>query len=110
MLLRLVLAFTSTKGISFVLLGLVLAGALVLSLCGGGIDRAELIIAKNIAGEMGIIPLRFNGDQVKFTEDTMSLADYASLRPIDSSMNDDGITPRPTEDYSPFEHYSSSIQ
>lgn len=86
------------------------SGALVLGLSEDGIDRAELIIAKNRAGEMGIIPLRFNGDQVRFTEDTMSLADYASLRPIDSSMNDDGITPRPTEDYSPFEHYSSSIQ
>ena len=38
---------------------------------------AELIIAKNRAGEMGVIPLYFNGDLVKFTEATESLCDYA---------------------------------
>lgn len=59
--------------------------------------------ALNRAGEMGIIPLRFNGDQVRFIEDRMSLADYASLKPIESKMNIDNITPRPTEGYPPFD-------
>lgn len=39
-------------------------------------DLAELIISKNRAGEMGKIDLSFNGDQVKFTENRESLADY----------------------------------
>ncbi len=54
-----------------------------------GDDHAELLISKNRSGEMGIIPLRFNGEQVRFTEDNMSLADYAALRPVESRMNED---------------------
>ena len=74
----------------------------LLGLSEDGLDRAELIIAKNRAGEMGIIPLRFNGDQVRFTEDSMSLGDYASLGPIESGINDD-VTPSPSEGFSPFD-------
>ena len=79
----------------------------LLGLSEDGIDRAELIIAKNRAGEMGIIPLRFNGDQVRFTEDTMSLADYASAMPVQPTMNLNDITPTHSEDYSPFDHFST---
>ena len=75
----------------------------LLGLSEDGIDRAELIIAKNRAGEMGIIPLRFDGDQVRFTEDTMSLADYASAMPVQSTRNSNDITAMHTEDYSPFD-------
>ena len=53
-----------------------------------GDDHAELLISKNRSGEMGVIPLRFNGDQVRFTEDNMSLADYAAMRPVESRMNE----------------------
>jgi replicative DNA helicase len=41
-------------------------------------DVAELIIAKNRSGEMGIINLTFNGDLVKFEESRESLSDYAA--------------------------------
>ena len=75
----------------------------LLGLSEDGIDRAELIIAKNRSGGMGIIPLRFNGDQVMFTEDTMSLADYASAMPVQSTRNSNDITAMHTEDYSPFD-------
>ena len=40
-------------------------------------DMAELVIAKNRSGEMGVINLVFNGDLVKFTESNESLAEYA---------------------------------
>ena len=43
-------------------------------------DFAELIIAKNRSGEMGVINLKFNGDLVKFTERNDSLADYAKKK------------------------------
>ena len=79
----------------------------LLGLSEDGIDRAELIIAKNRAGEMGIIPLRFNGDQVRFKEDTGSLSDYASAVPVESAMNSYDITPRPSEGYSPFDHFEN---
>ena len=39
-------------------------------------NLAELIIAKNRAGETGIINLTFNGDIVKFTESSESLYEY----------------------------------
>lgn len=61
------------------------------------VDRVELIIAKNRAGEMGIIPLRFNGDQVRFIEETMSLVDFASSQLIESQMNTNDITPEALE-------------
>ena len=56
-----------------------------------GDDHAELLIAKNRSGEMGIIPLRFNGDFIRFTEDDMSLAEYAAIKPL------------PSDGYSPFD-------
>ena len=37
---------------------------------------AELVIAKNRSGEMGVISLSFNGDLVKFSESTDTLSDY----------------------------------
>lgn len=80
----------------------------LLGLSEDGIDRAELIIAKNRAGEMGIIPLRFNGDQVTFTEDTMSLSDYASAVIVESAINSNDITPSPAEGYSPFNNFESA--
>ena len=40
-------------------------------------DDAELLIAKNRAGRLGEIDMRFIGDQVLFVEDTRSLADLA---------------------------------
>ncbi len=72
-----------------------------------GDDQAELLIAKNRSGEMGIIPLRFDGDFVRFTEDRMSLADYAAIKSVESKMNTADITPMPTEGYSPFDHFES---
>ena len=59
----------------------------LLGLSESGDDNAELIIAKNRAGEMGIIPLRFNGDFVRFTEDNASIAEYATATIIESRMN-----------------------
>ena len=79
----------------------------LLGLSEDGIDRAELIIAKNRAGEIGIIPLRFNGDKVRFNEDTMSLSDYASTAPVQSAMSAYDITPEPSDGYSPFDHFES---
>ena len=79
----------------------------LLGLSEDGIDRAELIIAKNRAGEIGIIPLRFNGDKVRFNEDTMSLSDYASTAPVQSAMSAYDITPDPSDGYSPFDHFES---
>ena len=75
-----------------------------------GDDQAELLIAKNRSGEMGIIPLRFNGDYVRFTEDRMSLADYAAIKSVESKMNTTDITPMPAEGYSPFDHFESEQQ
>ena len=63
-------------------------------------DLAELIIAKNRAGEMAVIPLHFNGDMVRFTEAGESLADYAARQPIPSAINAVDVTPAPG--YEPF--------
>ena len=49
----------------------------LLGLSEGPADIAELVIAKNRSGEMGVINLAFNGDLVKFTESNGSLAEYA---------------------------------
>lgn len=49
----------------------------LLGLTEGPEDIAELIIAKNRSGEMGIINLSFNGDLVKFIETNESLSDFA---------------------------------
>lgn len=51
-------------------------------------DLAELVIAKNRSGEMGVINLKFDGERTKFTESGESLADYAARVP--------------SSDYSPF--------
>jgi len=40
-------------------------------------DQAELIIEKNRSGETAIIKMTFNGDQVKFTDNAVSLQSYA---------------------------------
>ena len=44
-------------------------------------DMAELVIAKNRSGEMGIINLTFNGDLVKFSETSESLSSIAASAP-----------------------------
>ena len=44
-------------------------------------DLAELVIAKNRSGEMGVINLAFHGDVVKFTEANESLSAYAESAP-----------------------------
>ena len=44
-------------------------------------DMAELVIAKNRSGEMGIINLTFNGDLVKFSEASESLSSIAVSAP-----------------------------
>ena len=75
-----------------------------------GDDNAELLIAKNRAGEMGIIPLRFNGDFVRFTEDNSTLAAYANAKPIASVINSYDVTPMPSEGYSPFDHFESRLE
>lgn len=49
----------------------------LLGLSEGPADEAELVIAKNRSGEMGVINLMFHGDVVKFTEATESLSAYA---------------------------------
>ena len=41
-------------------------------------DQAELIIEKNRSGETAIIKMTFNGDQVKFTDNSVSLQSYAA--------------------------------
>ena len=49
----------------------------LLGLSEGPADEAELVIAKNRSGEMGVINLMFHGDVVKFTEASESLSAYA---------------------------------
>lgn len=73
----------------------------LLGLTENGIDHAELIIAKNRSGEMGVINLYFNGDLVKFKESSESLADYAA-RIISYEM---GTTSSYAgEEHEPFEY------
>lgn len=71
----------------------------LLGLAEDSADHAELIIAKNRAGEMGVINLYFNGDLVKFTETSESLSEYAA-RMIPSAMNPLDISPN--MGYTPF--------
>ena len=71
----------------------------LLGLAEDSADHAELIIAKNRAGEMGVINLYFNGDLVKFTETSESLSEYAA-RMIPSAMNSVDVSP--STGYSPF--------
>jgi replicative DNA helicase len=80
----------------------------LLGLSESGDDLAELIIAKNRAGEMAVIPLHFNGDQVRFTETGESLSDYASRVPIPSAANVESpvdISPSPGYEPYNFEKY-----
>ncbi len=51
----------------------------LLGLSEGNEDEAELIIEKNRSGETAIIKMTFNGDQVKFTDDAVSLQCYADV-------------------------------
>ena len=53
----------------------------LLGLSEGPADEAELVIAKNRSGEMGVINLMFHGDVVKFTEAAESLSAYAGSAP-----------------------------
>ena len=53
----------------------------LLGLSEGPVDIAELVIAKNRSGEMGVINLNFNGDLVKFTETNESLSSIAEAMP-----------------------------
>lgn len=62
--------------------------------------QAELIIAKNRAGEMTVIPLRFNGDQVKFTEASESVPVYAEATSVHNASNASRFL---DGDYSPFD-------
>ena len=73
----------------------------LLGLSEDGVDRAELIIAKNRAGEMGIINLRFNGNLVKFVEEGQGLDHYATQEPVPSAINVSDIEPEPT--YTPYD-------
>ncbi len=80
----------------------------LLGLSESGDDLAELIIAKNRAGEMAVIPLHFNGDQVRFTETGESLSDYATRVPIPSAVNvesPEDISPSPGNEPYNFEKY-----
>ena len=79
----------------------------LLGLSEDGVDRAELIIAKNRAGEMGIINLKFNGDLVMFSEDNGSLSDYAARMPIPSAANS-VIDIEPSAGYAPYDFDGSS--
>ena len=47
----------------------------------GSLESAELVIAKNRAGEMGVINLTFHGEVVKFSDATESLSAYADSAP-----------------------------
>ena len=69
---------------------------------------AELIIAKNRAGEMAIIPLQFNGDRVKFVEASQSLTAYAA-QPIPSAANAPSpVDITPTPGYTPYDFDQST--
>ena len=54
----------------------------LLGLSEGPEDIAELIIAKNRSGEMGVVSLSFNGDLVKFSEKIESLSSVAAAAPV----------------------------
>ena len=66
-------------------------------------EEAELIIAKNRAGEMAILPMTFNGDLTKFSEASSfpePLADPAkSTSPPKSSSP---LPPPPPDAFDPF--------
>jgi replicative DNA helicase len=64
---------------------------------------AELIIEKNRAGEAAVIQLNFNGSLTKFTEESQSLAAYAT-QPIPSSANNPSpVDISPTPGYAPYD-------
>lgn len=56
------------------------------------LSEAEILIAKNRSGQVGSIPMRYNGDLVRFED----------ARPFiyDSAMNDN-VVPKRKEDYNP---------
>ena len=62
----------------------------LLGLSESPVDIAELVIAKNRSGEMGVINLNFNGDLVKFTEANESLSSIAETTPY-APMQPQGI-------------------
>ena len=70
------------------------------------VDMAELVIAKNRSGEMGVINLTFNGDLVKFTESNESLADYAGKTVDDSHpVQQDNWVYGTISGYNPFDSF-----
>ena len=70
------------------------------------VDVAELVIAKNRSGEMGVINLTFNGDLVKFTESNESLADYAGKTVDDSHpVQRDNWVYGTISGYNPFDSF-----
>jgi len=64
----------------------------LLGLGEGPADGAELVIAKNRSGEMGVIPLSFNGDLVKFEESRESLSEYAGRAPVQAPSSWDRVS------------------
>ena len=73
------------------------------------IEMAELVIAKNRSGEMGVINLRFSGDSVKFSETGASLAEYAQeatprVHPRSGETDWDRVN-ETVGSYNPFENF-----
>lgn len=69
------------------------------------LSEAEIIIAKNRSGQVGSIPMRYNGDLVRFED----------ARPLlyESAMNADIPVPPPTQDpapasYNPLEEFAQN--
>lgn len=84
----------------------------LLGLSESPVDVAELVIAKNRSGEMGIINLVFNGDLVKFTEESESLSRIAAEKPpVQKQQQDKSAGKRVNEtvgSYNPFEAFEKS--
>lgn len=81
----------------------------LLGLTEGPADVAELVVAKNRSGEMGVVNLTYNGDLVKFSEAGESLSDYAektaSAPPKPKDRKAWVPAPDPSEPYDPFAHF-----
>ena len=78
-------------------------------------DYAELIIEKNRSGETAIIKMTFNGDQVKFTDNAVSLQSYADA--IAEKQKSAPTTPASWDmvsgivgSYNPFDTYEGNQQ
>ena len=84
----------------------------LLGLSESPVDVAELVIAKNRSGEMGIINLVFNGDLVRFTEESESLSRIAAEKPpVQKQPQDKSAWERVNEtvgSYNPFEAFEKN--